>query len=114
MFIIGAASIFGWLITMEQVALVLYNTIQVLTTQKWLILLLVDAILLFLGCFIEGVAIMMISIPALIPLSLILWMVQLLLIRMVCSIFRLFFSFPVLYEIMTRSSFFSEGYLIYL
>lgn len=68
MFIIGAASIFGWLITMEQVALVLYNTIQALTTQKWLILLLVDAILLFLGCFIEGVAIMMISIPALIPL----------------------------------------------
>jgi tripartite ATP-independent transporter DctM subunit len=68
MFIIGAASIFGWLITMEQVALVLYNTIQALTTQKWLILLMVDAILLFLGCFIEGVAIMMISIPALIPL----------------------------------------------
>lgn len=68
MFIIGAASIFGWLITMEQIALVFYNTIQALTTQKWLILLLVDAILLFLGCFIEGVAIMMISIPALIPL----------------------------------------------
>jgi len=68
MFIIAAASIFGWLITIEQVAVILYNTIQVITTQKWLILLFVNVILLFLGCFIEGVAIMIISVPALIPI----------------------------------------------
>ena len=68
MFIIAAASVFGWLVTMEQVAVALYQGILALTSQKWLILLMINAILLFLGCFIEGIAIMIISIPALVPL----------------------------------------------
>jgi len=68
MFIIAAASVFGWLVTIEQVALVLYQSIQLITTQKWIILLFVNIILLCLGCFIEGIAIMIVSIPALIPL----------------------------------------------
>ncbi|HUV08697.1 MAG TPA: TRAP transporter large permease [Spirochaetia bacterium] len=68
MFIIAAASVFGWLVTIEQVALVLYQSIQIITTQKWIILLFVNIILLCLGCFIEGIAIMIVSIPALIPL----------------------------------------------
>lgn len=68
MFIIGAASVFGWLVTVEQVAVALYQGILAFTSQKWLILLFVNAILLFLGCFVEGVAIMIISIPALVPL----------------------------------------------
>ncbi len=68
MFIIAAASVFGWLVTIEQVAVILYNSIQIITTQKWLILLFVNVILLFLGCFIEGLAIMIISVPALIPI----------------------------------------------
>ena len=58
MFIIAAASVFGWLVTIEQVAKVLYQSIQLITTEKWIILLFVDIILLSLGCFIEGIAIM--------------------------------------------------------
>jgi TRAP-type C4-dicarboxylate transport system permease large subunit len=68
MFIIAAASIFGWLVTIEQVAVVLYRSLLTLTAEKWIILLLVNAVLLFLGCFIEGIAIMIVSIPALIPM----------------------------------------------
>ena len=68
MFIIAAASVFGWLVTINQVAVALYHAILAITTQKWLILLFINAILLFLGCFIEGIAIMIVSIPALIPL----------------------------------------------
>ena len=59
MFIIGAASVFGWLVTIEQVAVVLYTTIQAITTQKWLILLFVNAILLFLGCFQDARSVLM-------------------------------------------------------
>lgn len=68
MFIIAAASVFGWLVTIEQVAVALYQGILAFTDEKWLILLSVLVILLFLGCFIEGIAIMIVSIPALIPL----------------------------------------------
>jgi tripartite ATP-independent transporter DctM subunit len=68
MFMIAAANVFGWLVTMEQVALMLYNGLTLLTTQRWLILLLVNAALLLLGCFIEGMAVLIISLPALIPL----------------------------------------------
>lgn len=68
MFIIAAASIFGWIVTIEQVAVVLYQSLLLITTEKWIILLLVNLVLLFLGCFIEGIAIMIISIPALIPM----------------------------------------------
>jgi TRAP-type C4-dicarboxylate transport system permease large subunit len=67
LFIVAGAAIFGWLVTIEQVAIVFYEAIQAITTQKWLILLLINAILLFLGCFIEGIAIMIISVPTLIP-----------------------------------------------
>ena len=67
LFIVAGAAIFGWLVTIEQVAIVFYETIIAITTQKWLILLFINVILLFLGCFIEGIAIMIISVPALIP-----------------------------------------------
>jgi len=68
MFIIAAANVFGWLVTIERVAVVLYESIQLITSQTWIILLFINVILLLLGCFIEGIAIMIISIPALIPL----------------------------------------------
>ncbi|MHC4537602.1 MAG: TRAP transporter large permease [Planctomycetota bacterium] len=68
MFIIAAANVFGWLVTMEQVAQVLYNVLTVLTTQKWLILLMVNFILLLLGCAIESMAVFIVSLPALLPL----------------------------------------------
>jgi tripartite ATP-independent transporter DctM subunit len=68
MFIIAAANVFGWLVTMEQVAQVLYNVLTVLTTQKWLILLMVNIILLLLGCAIESMAVFIVSLPALLPL----------------------------------------------
>ena len=68
MFIIAAANLFGWLITIERVAVILYQALTVLTGETWVILLLVTAILLLLGCFIDGIAIMIISIPALIPM----------------------------------------------
>jgi tripartite ATP-independent transporter DctM subunit len=68
MFMIAAANVFGWLVTMEQVAQALYSVLMVITTQKWLILLMVNIILVLLGCVIESMAVFIISLPALIPL----------------------------------------------
>ncbi len=68
MFIIAAANLFGWLITIERVAMTLYEALLILTGEPLVILLLVTAVLLFLGCFIDGIAIMIISIPALVPM----------------------------------------------
>lgn len=67
MFIIAASNIFGWIVTIEQVAVLLYKNILIITNEKWLILLLITFILLCLGCFIEGIAILIVSVPALLP-----------------------------------------------
>ena len=68
MFLIAAANVFGWLVTTEQVAQVLYNVLTVITNQKWLILLMVNVILIILGCAIESMAVFIVSLPALLPL----------------------------------------------
>jgi tripartite ATP-independent transporter DctM subunit len=68
MFIIAAASPFGWVLIQQQIPNAIINAILGISTTPWVILLMVNAILLVLGMFIEGIAIMIITFPIFLPL----------------------------------------------
>ncbi len=68
MFIISAASIFGWLLIQQRIPTKLVEGLMSLTSERWLVLLIVNVILLILGCFMEGIAIMLLTIPVFVPL----------------------------------------------
>jgi C4-dicarboxylate transporter, DctM subunit len=67
MFIIAAAAPFGWILIQQQIPNAVINGLLGLTTTPWIILLVVNVILLVLGMFIEGIAIMIITFPILLP-----------------------------------------------
>jgi tripartite ATP-independent transporter DctM subunit len=67
-FIISVAFPFGWLVAINQVPATLAQWILGITGNKWLILLLINALLLIAGCFMETTAILVISVPVLFPL----------------------------------------------
>lgn len=66
--IISTASIFGWLMAIEQIPNMLIRGLMTLSDYPYLVMLLINVILLLLGCFIEGLAVMMILTPVLVPL----------------------------------------------
>ena len=68
MFIIAAASIFGWLLIQQRIPTMVVEGLMALTSERWLVLLIVNIILLMLGCFMEGIAIMLLTIPVFLPL----------------------------------------------
>ncbi|MBI4012020.1 MAG: TRAP transporter large permease [Candidatus Rokubacteria bacterium] len=68
MFIIAAAAPFGWVLIQQQIPNAVINAVLALTTTPWMVLLLVNAILLVLGMFVESVAIMIITFPIFLPL----------------------------------------------
>lgn len=67
MFIVAAAQIFAWIVTTERVAAVVYDLVIHFVNQKWAVLLLVNIVLLAIGCLIEGIAAIMITVPVLLP-----------------------------------------------
>jgi TRAP-type C4-dicarboxylate transport system permease large subunit len=68
MFIVAAASIFGWLLTVTRVADVLTNAILAFTSSPWVFLLLANVLILFVGCFLETIAAISILVPILMPI----------------------------------------------
>jgi tripartite ATP-independent transporter DctM subunit len=68
MFIIAAAGIFGFLLIRQQVPMTLVEGLMSLTTTPWVVLLVINVILLILGCFMEAIAIMLLTIPIFMPL----------------------------------------------
>jgi tripartite ATP-independent transporter DctM subunit len=70
LFIVTSAAIFAWLLTLSQAAAILADFILSVTTQKWVFLLLVNALLLFVGCFLDTIAAITILVPILMPIAL--------------------------------------------
>jgi tripartite ATP-independent transporter DctM subunit len=70
LFIVTAASIFAWLLTVSQAAQVLSDLILGLTQNKWVFLLLANVLILFVGCFIDTIAAITILVPILLPIVL--------------------------------------------
>ena len=68
MFIIAAASPFGWVLIQQQIPNALLEAMFSLSSEPWVILLIVNAVLLLLGMFIEGIAILIIAFPVLLPI----------------------------------------------
>ena len=70
LFIVTAASIFAWLLTVSQTAQILSDLILGLTQNKWIFLVLVNLLLLFIGCFLDTIAAITIVVPILLPIAL--------------------------------------------
>jgi TRAP-type C4-dicarboxylate transport system permease large subunit len=70
LFIVTAASIFAWLLTVSQAAQLLSDAILGLTDNKWVFLILVNLLVLFIGCFLDTIAAITILVPILLPIVL--------------------------------------------
>jgi tripartite ATP-independent transporter DctM subunit len=69
LFIVTAASIFAWLLSVSQAAQTLSDAILLLTDSPWLFLILVNLFLLFIGCFLDTTAAITIAVPILLPIA---------------------------------------------
>ena len=67
MLVIAGAQMFAWIVTIERIASIVYTFIQSSVMSRWLILLLINLGVILLGCVIEGIAIVMIVVPVLLP-----------------------------------------------
>jgi TRAP-type C4-dicarboxylate transport system permease large subunit len=70
LFIVAAASIFGWLLTATRVTDMVTAWVLSFTSSPWVFLLLVNLLLLFVGCFLEPTAAILIAVPVLMPVVL--------------------------------------------
>ncbi len=68
MFIVAGASLLAWILTREQAGPTLVGAVTTLTTNPRLVLLLINIILLILGCFLETLSLMILLVPVLMPL----------------------------------------------
>lgn len=68
LFLIGAASVFGWLLTVQQIPLKLTNFIASFTNSPAVVLLLINIALLIAGALLDNVAAITLLTPVLVPL----------------------------------------------
>jgi tripartite ATP-independent transporter DctM subunit len=68
MFIVAAAGLFGWLLIYLRVPDALIAWLTALSSSPLVVLIIINAILLLLGCFMEGIAIMLLTIPIFMPI----------------------------------------------
>jgi len=68
MFIISAAGFFGWLLIHQRIPEQVITGLTALTGSKWGLFMIIIFILLVLGCFLEGIAVLVITIPVFMPL----------------------------------------------
>jgi tripartite ATP-independent transporter DctM subunit len=68
MFIIALSAPFGWVLIQQQIPNAILNALLNISSEPWVILLIINLALLILGMFIEGIAIMIIAYPVLLPI----------------------------------------------
>ncbi|MGQ9366619.1 TRAP transporter large permease [Azospirillum sp. ST 5-10] len=69
MFITGAASVFAWLLTTNRVTEQFAGLVLSVTDNPVVVLLLINLILLVVGCFLETIAAITILVPVLLPIA---------------------------------------------
>jgi tripartite ATP-independent transporter DctM subunit len=67
-FIMAAAVPFGWAIAVNNIPANLAATMLEITTNKWVILAMINVLLLVVGCVMETTAILLIAVPTFLPL----------------------------------------------
>jgi TRAP-type C4-dicarboxylate transport system permease large subunit len=68
LFIVAAASIFGWMLTATGVTSAISSWVLGFTNEPWVFLLLANVLMLFVGCFLEPTAAITILVPILVPI----------------------------------------------
>jgi TRAP-type C4-dicarboxylate transport system permease large subunit len=68
LFIVAAASIFGWMLTATGVTSAISQWVLAFTKEPWVFLLLANLLMLFVGCFLEPTAAITILVPILVPI----------------------------------------------
>lgn len=68
-FIVACASLFGWVLAREQVPQQIAALFLAFSREPWVLLLIINVLLLALGCFMEGMAIMILMVPVLLPVT---------------------------------------------
>jgi TRAP-type C4-dicarboxylate transport system permease large subunit len=68
LFIVAAASIFGWMLTATGVTAAIGEWVLGFTREPWVFLLLANLLMLFVGCFLEPTAAITILVPILVPI----------------------------------------------
>ncbi len=69
LFIVAAASIFGWMLTATGVTAGIAQWVLGFTHEAWVFLLLANLLMLFVGCFLEPTAAITILVPILLPIT---------------------------------------------
>ena len=69
LFIVAAASIFGWMLTATGVTTDIAKWVLDFTQEAWVFLLLANVLMLFVGCFLEPTAAITILVPILVPIA---------------------------------------------
>jgi len=69
LFIVAAASIFGWMLTATGVTTDIAAWVLGFTQEAWVFLLLANLLMLFVGCFLEPTAAITILVPILVPIA---------------------------------------------
>ena len=69
MVVIGATAALAWVITVEQVPLMVTEWVRAVTDSKWMFLLLANIAMLLLGIFIEPLPALILSAPLFVPLA---------------------------------------------
>lgn len=67
LFIVATASVFAWVLTAERIPQEISRALIGISRDPLVLLLLMNVLLLVVGCFIEGVAAMLILVPVLLP-----------------------------------------------
>jgi TRAP-type C4-dicarboxylate transport system permease large subunit len=70
LFIVAASSIFAWMLTATGVTAAIASWILGVTNEAWLFLLMVNVLMLFVGCFLEPTAAITVLVPILLPVVL--------------------------------------------
>jgi tripartite ATP-independent transporter DctM subunit len=67
--LVGLANVFGWILTSEQIPQAIADAMLSLTTNKYLIILLINILLLIVGTFMETIAALIILFPPLLAVA---------------------------------------------
>ena len=67
--LVGLANVFGWILTSEQIPQAIAAAMLSLTTNKYVIILLINILLLFVGTFMETIAALIILFPPLLAVA---------------------------------------------
>ena len=68
MFIVSTATVFGWILTYQGIPQRIADLLLSITHNIYLILLLINLLLLLVGCFMETIAAQLVLIPVLVPI----------------------------------------------